>query len=324
MRIAVFGAGGVGGYFGGRLAASGADVTFIARGTQLEALRARGLRIESPKGDVTVRPVQVMGAPARLGPVDVVMFTVKMYDAEAASAALPPLVGPGTVVIPFQNGVESVDILTRAIGRDAVAGGTAYVAAVVSEPGVIKHTAMDSLIFGELDGTRSPRLERFLAACQPAGFQATLSTNIHADIWAKFIRLTVFSGMTSITRMPLGTSREDPDLFAMMEAAWQEGLAVARARGVTLAPGLLDEIRQMTASLPPHAKSSMLEDLERGKRLELPWLSGAIVRLGETVGVPTPTHRIINAVLRPHVNGDKSVHQHEAHEDLKAMKKSPV
>jgi 2-dehydropantoate 2-reductase len=158
MRIAVLGAGGVGGYFGGRLAASGADVTFIARRAQLEALRDRGLRIDSPKGNVTVRPVQVVDSPASLGPVDAVMFTVKMYDAETAAATLPPLVGPGTVVIPFQNGVESVDILTRAVGRDAVAGGTAYVAAVVSEPGVIKHTAMESLIFGELDGRRSPRL----------------------------------------------------------------------------------------------------------------------------------------------------------------------
>jgi len=306
MKIAIFGTGGVGGYFGGRLAASGADVTFIARGAQLEALRARGLRIESPKGDVTVRPVQATDAPASLGAVDAVFFTVKMYDAESAAASLAPLVGPGTVVIPFQNGVESVDILIRAVGREAVAGGTAYVAAVVSEPGVIKHTAMETLIFGELDGGRSPRLERVLAACQPAGFEARLSTNIHADIWAKFIRLTVFSGMTAVTRMPLGTSREDPDLYAMMEAAWHEGMAVARARGVTLAPGLLDEIRQMTASLPPHAKSSMLEDLERGKRLELPWLSGAIVRLGEASGVLTPTHRLITALLRPHVGGKHS------------------
>lgn len=303
MRIAVLGAGGVGGYFGGRLAASGADVTFIARGAQLEALRARGLRLDSPKGNATIHPVQVAGSPASVGPVDLVMFTVKMYDAEAAAASLAPLVGPGTIVVPFQNGVESVDILTHAIGRDAVGGGTAYIAAVVSEPGVIKHTAMDTLIFGELDGTRSPRLERFLAACQRAGFEARLSTNVHADIWAKFIRLTVFSGMTAVTRMPLGTSREDPELYAMMEAAWQEGMAVARSRGVTLAPGLLDEIRQMTSSLPPHAKSSMLEDLERGKRLELPWLSGAIVRLGEASGVPTPTHRMINAVLRPHMKG---------------------
>ena len=306
MKIAVFGTGGVGGYFGGRLAAAGADVTFIARGSQLAALRTRGLRIESPKGNVTVHPVQATDAPASLGAVDVVFFTVKMYDAEIAAASLAPLVGPGTVVIPFQNGVESVDILIRAVGREAVAGGTAYVAAVVSEPGVIKHTAMETLIFGELDGARSPRLERVLAACQPAGFDAKLSTNIHADIWAKFIRLTVFSGMTAVTRMPLGTSREDPDLYAMMEAAWHEGMAVARARGVTLAPGLLDEIRHMTASLPPHAKSSMLEDLERGKRLELPWLSGAIVRLGEASGVLTPTHRLITALLRPHVGGKHS------------------
>ena len=306
MKIAIFGTGGVGGYFGGRLAASGADVTFIARGAQLEALRARGLRIESPKGDVTVHPVQATDAPASLGAVDAVFFTVKMYDAESAAASLAPLVGPGTVVIPFQNGVESVDILIRAVGREAVAGGTAYVAAVVSEPGVIKHTAMETLIFGELAGGRSPRLERVHAACQPAGFEARLSTNIHADIWAKFIRLTVFSGMTAVTRMPLGTSREDPDLYAMMEAAWDEGMAVARARGVTLAPGLLDEIRHMTASLPPHAKSSMLEDLERGKRLELPWLSGAIVRLGEASGVLTPTHRLITALLRPHVGGKNS------------------
>jgi len=306
MKIAVFGTGGVGGYFGGRLAAAGADVTFIARGSQLAALRTRGLRIESPKGNVTVHPAQATDAPASLGAVDVVFFTVKMYDAEIAAASLAPLVGPGTVVIPFQNGVESVDILIRAVGREAVAGGTAYVAAVVSEPGVIKHTAMETLIFGELDGARSPRLERVLAACQPAGFDAKLSTNIHADIWAKFIRLTVFSGMTAVTRMPLGTSREDPDLYAMMEAAWDEGMAVARARGVTLAPGLLDEIRHMTASLPPHAKSSMLEDLERGKRLELPWLSGAIVRLGEASGVLTPTHRLITALLRPHVGGKNS------------------
>ena len=303
MQIAIFGTGGVGGYFGGRLAASGAGVTFIARGPHLEALRARGLRIESPKGDATVHPVRATDSPASVGVVDVVLFAVKMYDAERAAASLLPLVGRETVVIPFQNGVESVEILQRAVGPAAVAGGTAYITAVVSEPGVIRHTAMDTLIFGELDGTRSARLEQFLGACQGTGFQATLSTNIQADIWSKFIRLTVFSGMTALTRMPLGIVRDDPDLYQMMEAAWREGMAVAEARGVALPPGLLDEIRQMVAALPPHAKSSMLEDLERGKALELPWLSGGVVRLGEAAGIATPTHRIITAVLRPHVNG---------------------
>jgi 2-dehydropantoate 2-reductase len=307
MRIAVFGSGGVGGYFGGRLAAAGTDVAFIARGAHLEAMRRRGLRIVSPKGDVHVERVTATDDIAAIGPVDVVLFAVKMYDAEPGAASLAPLVGRDTVVIPFQNGVEGVDIVKRAVGPAHVAGGTVYVAAVVSEPGVITHTAMDTLIFGELDGRRSPRLQRVLAACAPAGFTARLSENIRADIWSKFIRLTVFSGMTSVTRLPLGPVRDDPDLFAMMEAAWDEGIAVAHAYGLTLPDGLLTEIHQMTSTMPPHAKSSMLEDLERGKRLELPWLSGAVVRLGEAVGVPTPTHKFIATVLKPHVNGKLEV-----------------
>jgi 2-dehydropantoate 2-reductase len=303
VRIAVFGTGGVGGYFGGRLAAAGEDVRFIARGAHLEALRTHGLRLVSPKGDAHVAPVTAAADPAEIGPVDVVLFTVKMYDADQAAATLPPLLGPETVVIPFQNGVESVEILQGRIGPAHVAGGTAYVAAVISAPGVITHTAMDTLIFGELDGRRSLRLEQLLDACRRARFEARLSPHIRADIWSKFIRLTVFSGMTTVTRLPLGPVRDNRDLYAMMEAAWREGLAVARAHGVPLAEALLDEIRGMTGALPPHAKSSMLEDLERGKRLELPWLSGAIVRLGAAAGVPTPTHRFIATVLAPHVNG---------------------
>jgi 2-dehydropantoate 2-reductase len=303
MRVAVFGSGGVGGYFGGRLAASGTDVAFIARGAHLEALRTRGLRLISPKGDLHLQPVQAGDDPAAIGPVDVVIFTVKMYDAERAAATLAPLVGPDTVVIPFQNGVDAVEIVTRAVGAPHVAGGTAYVAAVIDEPGVIRHTAMDRLIFGELDGRRSARLEAFLAACAPAGFQATLSGHIRGDIWSKFIRLTAFSGMTSVTRSPIGIVRAEPELRAMMEAAWQEGIAVARAVGVTLPDGALDDIRRMADAIAPAAKSSMLEDLERGRRLELPWLSGALVRFGAAHGVATPVHRFITAVLTPHVDG---------------------
>ncbi len=303
MRIAVFGSGGVGGYFGARLAASGTDVTFIARGAHLEAMRTRGLRLESPKGDLHLPHVEAVASPADLGPVDVVLFAVKMYDAEAAASTLAPLVGPDTVVIPFQNGVESVQILSRHLPAANVAGGVAYITAVITEPGVIRHTVMDQLIFGETDHRRSPRLERLLAACQRANFQSRLSENIQADIWSKFIRLSVFSGMTSVTRSPLGPVRSDPDLNAMAETAWEEGLNVARACGVTLPPNTLDEIRTMWTSMAPQAKSSMLEDLERSRRLELPWLSGAIVRLGEEYGVPTPVHRFIAAVLKPHVNG---------------------
>jgi len=303
MRLAIVGAGGVGGYFGGRLAAAGVDVSFLARGAHLDALRTLGLRIESPFGNLHLARVAAAGDPAEIGPVDVVFFAVKLYDTEAAAALLPPLIGDGTVVIPFQNGVESVDVLTRAVGAPHVAGGTAYVAAVISEPGVIRHTAMDTIVFGELDGSRSPRLERLLAACGPAGFHATLSEQIQGDIWAKFVRLSVFSGMTTVTRCAVGPIRDNPDLVAMCQAAALETMAVARARGVSLPVRVFDDMVTNLNTLPPTAKSSMLEDLERGRRLELPWLSGAVVRMGREHDIETPIHRFIAAVLAPHVNG---------------------
>jgi 2-dehydropantoate 2-reductase len=303
MRIAIVGSGGVGGYFGGRLAAAGADVTFLARGAHLEAMRARGLRITSPKGDVYLPRVKAEQDPAAVGAVDVVFFAVKLYDTESALALLPPLVGPDTVVIGFQNGVETMDTLTRAVGASRAAGGVSYVSAVIAEPGVIKHTAMDHLIFGEPDGSRSPRLEALLAACRPAGFQATLSENIIVDVWTKFVRLSVFSGMTAVTRSPIGVIVNDPELLEMLKAAVRETMAVAHAKGVAVANTIDEDVATAYKALPPQAKASMLEDLERGRRLELPWLSGAVARLGREVGVPTPTHTFINAVLKPHVNG---------------------
>jgi 2-dehydropantoate 2-reductase len=303
MRIAIVGSGGVGGYFGARLAAAGADVAFIARGAHLNALRTNGLRLESPKGVLHLHRVNATDDPSTIGPVDAALFAVKLYDTEPAAALLPALIGPDTVVVSLQNGVDSVEMLTRAVGRPHVAGGVAYVAAVISEPGTIRHTAMDHLIFGELDGAKTPRLQALLDACLDAGFQATLSERIEADIWSKFVRLSVFSGMTSVTRSPVGPLRDDPDLLAMVQAAILEGMAVAHARGVSLAPRVFDEIMTMLQGLPSQAKSSMLEDLERGKPLELPWLSGAVVRIGRDLDVPTPIHRFIATVLKPHVNG---------------------
>jgi 2-dehydropantoate 2-reductase len=302
-RIAIVGAGGVGGYFGGRLAAAGADVSFVARGAHLDALRSSGLTIHSFKGDVYLPHVSATDNPAAIGPVDIVLFTVKLYDAEAASRLLPPLIGPDTAVIPLQNGVEGADIVARQVGPAHTAGGTVYLAAVISEPGVVRHSALDHLIFGELEGRRSARLERLLEACRPAGFQATLSDNVQVEIWTKFIRLSVFSGMTAVTRCPIGPIVADPGLFAMVKAGCRESLAVARAKGVAVPDSVINEVDHAFRALPAHMKSSMLEDLERGRRLEVPWLSGAVVRLGREVGVDTPTHRFIAAVLNPHVNG---------------------
>jgi 2-dehydropantoate 2-reductase len=305
MRIAIVGSGGVGGYFGGRLAAAGEDVHFIARGAHLAALRERGLRIESPGGNVHVPRINVTDDATTIGPVDVVFFTVKLYDTDSALALLPPLVGAQTCVIPFQNGVDSVDVLTRAVGKSHVAGGTAYVAAVIAEPGLIRHTAMNRLIFGAVSGQPSPALQQLLAACQRAGFDATLSDRILVDIWAKFVRLSVFSGMTAVTRCPIGPIRKDPELRAMMEDALHESIAVARAKQIPLPSTTFSEIVASSAALPANARSSMLEDLERGRRLELPWLSGAVVRIGDEVGIATPTHRLIVRLLRPHVNGKR-------------------
>jgi 2-dehydropantoate 2-reductase len=303
MRIAILGSGGVGGYFGGRLAAAGADVSFIARGAHLAAMQANGLRIESPAGDLHLPQVNATDDPATIGPVDIVFFTVKLYDTEAAIQQLPPLIGPHTLVIPFQNGVESVGVLSRAVGKSHVAGGTAYVAAVIAEPGVIRHTAMNRLIFGPLGGPAPPILEELRDAGKRAGFDAVLSEKILVDIWAKFARLTVFSGMTSVTRCPIGPIREDPDLRALMETAWRESVMVARAKQIPLPSTVFHDIQAATEALPAHSRSSMLEDLERGRPLELPWLSGAVVRIAGEVGIDVPTHHLIVALLRPHVNG---------------------
>ena len=303
MRIVFFGAGGVGGYFGGRLAQAGVDVASVARGVHLGALRRTGLRIVSPKGDAHLPRVQASADPADLGTADVVFLTVKMYDVDTAATQLRPLLAPGTLVVTLQNGVEATDMVARRVGREHVAGGVAYVAAVIAEPGLIRHTALDALIVGELDGAMSPRLLALRDAASAAGFTFTASEDIRVDLWSKFVRLSVFSSMTAATRSPLGVLRAQPALFALVEAAVDEAFAVGRAHGVALGPRVRDEVFAMYRSMPPQAKSSMLEDLERGRRLELPWLGGAVVRLGRDAGVPTPVHETIEKLLLPFVPG---------------------
>ena len=207
MKIAVFGSGGVGGYFGGRLAAAGEDVTFIARGAHLAALQQGGLHIESPNGNVTIDPVRATDRVDTIGPVDVVLFTVKIYDVDAAAATLGPLIGPDTVVITLQNGVEAMDMVARHVGAEHVAGGAAYIVVVVDAPGRMRHTTRQHIVFGERTGERSPRLAAFEEACRRAGFEATLSTTVETDLWIKFVRLATWSGMTAVTRSPMGVVR---------------------------------------------------------------------------------------------------------------------
>jgi 2-dehydropantoate 2-reductase len=303
MKIVIMGTGGVGGFFGARLAQAGADVHFVARGAHLAAMRDRGLRVQSPMGDIHLPRVNATDDTATIGPADIVFFTVKLYDTEGAIAKLPPVIGPATQVISLQNGVESVTMLARAIGKPHVVGGTAYVSAVIDQPGVIRHTAMSRMVFGPVSGPAPAVLHDLAALCRKSGFDAAVSDKILVDIWAKFARLTVFSGITSIARSPIGVVLHDPDLRALLEAALHESIHVARAKQIPLPHSIFNDALTALSALPPNAKSSMLEDLERGRRLELPWLSAAVVRLGQEAGVNTPTHGLITALLRAHANG---------------------
>lgn len=304
MKIAVFGTGGVGGYFGARLAAAGNDVTFIARGKHLAAIRANGLRVTSANGDITIKPANATDDPASIGRVDVAMLCVKLWDLEQGAAACRPLVAGGGYVIPFQNGVDAIQRAGAVLGAGKVVGGVAYIAAIIGEPGVIRHTGtMARLSFGEADGLVSPRVEKFLGVCGKAGIDAEVPAHVAVAQWRKFALLAATSGWTSLTRQPMGVIRADPEMRSCLRNAIAEVVAVGRAGGVELELKEIDGTLALIDKLPAEMKTSMQQDLERGNRLELPWLSGAVARLGRAAGVPTPTHDLIAAALKPYVNG---------------------
>jgi 2-dehydropantoate 2-reductase len=304
MRIAVIGAGGVGGGFGVALAKAGADVTFLARGAHLAAMREKGLRVEGGRGESHLVPTQATDDPAAIGPVDLVLFCVKLWDVESAGERIKPLIGPETAVLPLQNGIDASERLIPILGAKAVMGGVAQISATIAEPGVIRQTGtFMRLIFGELDGSRSPRAEAFLALCEKAGFDATLSTTIQTELWMKFIMLASNAGMTALTRQPIGKLRDDPDIAPYFTAAYQEVVDVARARGIPLPADVEQKMAGFNRNAPPNMMASMAIDLIRGNRIELPWLSGKVVAMGRELGVPTPTHAMIYAALKPYVDG---------------------
>lgn len=297
MRIAIMGAGGVGGYFGARLAAAGEDVSFVARGRHLDAIRAEGLQIASAAGDVTVR-VPADDDPSAIGPVDAVLFAVKLWDTDAAGAMLGPLLGPETSVFTFQNGVDSVPVLSRLVAAERVVGGVAYISAYIERPGVIRHVGTGAkLAVGEADGRRSDRVVALSQALGRAGIDHEVTPAIHEAIWTKFVLLAAFSGLTALTRRPAAEIRDNAETRSLFEDAAAEVAAIAAAEGVRLPDDVVARTVATLDRLPPEMKASMCHDLERGGRLELPWLSGALVRLGRQHGVPTPVHRAINAAL---------------------------
>ncbi|MFO1304225.1 MAG: 2-dehydropantoate 2-reductase [Burkholderiales bacterium] len=304
MRIAVIGTGGVGGYFGGRLAQAGHEVAFLARGAHLAALRERGLVIESGSGNATIANAVFTDDIAAIPPCDVAMVCVKLWDVEATAGQLSTLLAKGGVAIPFQNGVDAPDILGRALGEERVLGGIAYIAATIRAPGVIAHTgSMARLVAGAFDPRTASAAQAFRDACASGNVQCDVSADVRRALWEKFCMLSAMSGCTSMARQPVGVIRGDPDLRATFEAAVAEAAAVGRARGVALADEYVARQLAFLDGLPAEMRSSMQNDLAAGRRLEAPWLSGAVVRMARESGLAAPVSATLYAAAKPYVDG---------------------
>ena len=307
MKIAMMGAGGVGGFFGGRLANAGCDVTFIARGRHLEALRRDGLTIENePQGDIHVAQVKATDRPSDVGPVDLVILSVKLWDTADAARAIAPMVGPSTGVLSLQNGVVKDDILREFFPASQVMGGVGYVATHISRPGVIHQTGtMQRIVVGEYDGRASERARFLHEALVKAGVKAELSPDVRRAIWEKYVFLVGLSATTTTMRKPLGSIRGNAQSRAFLLDVMREVVAVGRALGVDLPEDFADQRLAFADTLPADMTSSMHHDLERGNRLEVTWLSGGVVDLGRKAGIATPANRAVCDILALHAEGSK-------------------
>jgi len=308
MRLAIMGTGGLGGYFGARFATAGNDVTFIARGKHLAAIRESGLKVRSALGNVTVAPAKATDSVAEVGPVDIVIFAVKLWDTESAAEAIAPLIGPQTLVVSFQNGIEKDDTLANAVGAERRMGGVAYIPSVIAEPGVIQHTGtLAKLIVGAYEPGQVDRVNAFADAARAAKIEIVVSDDIARVTWEKFVFIVGLSNLTALVRVPLGVLRSHEGTRTLLHDVMAETCAVARARDVPLPIDFADQRMAFCDLAPAQMTSSMQGDLENGSRLELPWLGGAVVRYGIELDVPTPTCAFIARALAPFVNGKPDI-----------------
>jgi 2-dehydropantoate 2-reductase len=304
MRVAVMAAGAVGGYFGARIAAAGHDVAFIARGAHRDAIRRDGLKIESALGDLHLNDVNVTDDPKQVGPVDVVLFAVKLWGTETAGEQTRSLVGSNTRVITLQNGVDSVERLAPILGDEPLIGGTTYVVATIARPGVIRHTGTNARIrCGRLDRHPDDVLTSYVEQIKAADIDITLTDHILLDIWKKFVLLSGTSGITASTRQPFGVIRDDEDMRAFFYKLMRETIAVGSAAGVKFPPDFPAELDALVGGFAPMMKASMANDLDAGNRLELDWLAGKVVALGRKYGIPTPGQEAVYAILKPYRMG---------------------
>ena len=299
MKLAVYGTGGVGGYFGGRLALTGAEVHLIARGVHLEALRAQGLKVKSTKGDFQV-DLSATDDPSEIGPCDYVLFTVKSFDTDAAAALLRPLIGEGTAIISFQNGVDNEEKIAGAVGDAHVMGGAAYIFSTIVEPGVIAHTGGPArFVFGEMDGAPSERAKRLLDLSQKADIDAVLSEAVVEVLWDKFAFICAQAGITAAVRLPIGVVRSVDESWTAFRNVVEEVRAVASAEGIDLPPDTADRHSRFAQGLEPTAYSSLYDDLTHGRRMELEALHGSVVKRARRHKIPVPVSEAIYAILRP-------------------------
>jgi 2-dehydropantoate 2-reductase len=299
MRIAVFGAGSVGGYFGGRLALAGEDVVFIARGAHLQAMLTQGLQVESPKGNFTVPSVQATDNPAEVGPVDVVLVAVKAWQVPEAAQAVGPMVGRETCVVPLQNGLEAAAQVAAVLGPQHVLGGTCVISSAITAPGCIRHLGLEpSVTFGELDQRTSPRSDRLQEAFRRAEVPAIVAADVQVAIWEKFMAIR-FGPVGAVARAPAGVLRSIPETRRMVEQACVETLTVARARGIALTEDSPAKTMAAVDTIAPGIVASLQRDIEAGRPSELDALTGALVRLGAEVGVATPLHAFLYHTLLP-------------------------
>jgi 2-dehydropantoate 2-reductase len=307
LKIVIFGSGGVGGYFGARLVAAANDVTFVARGAHFEAMRSHGLRVVSPLGDVSLPEVEVVDRVAQIKHADFVFLTVKLWDTHQAVSELVPLAERGAAVISFQNGVQKDEALLKVLPKPCVMGGVSYISAAIQEPGVIRHFGpIQDLVFGEFDGAGSQRALELLSACESARIGARISNEIEREIWEKFVFLVGLSATTATMRQPIGAIRRNEQTRGFLLDVMRETVNVGRARGATLAENYADKQLEFCDTLPAEMTASMYQDLLRGNRLELPWLSGSVAELGEQIGIPVPRNRAVTDILALYVAGQQS------------------
>jgi 2-dehydropantoate 2-reductase len=286
------------------MAAAGHDVAFIARGAHRDAIRRDGLKIESPLGDLHLKDVKVTDDPKQVGPVDLVLFAVKLWDTEMAGQQMGPFIGPNTRVITLQNGVDSVERLAPIIGDDATIGGATYVVTTITGPGVIRHTGKTAKILcGRLDRRPDAALASYVEQMKAANIDIMLTDHMLLDLWKKFVVLSGTSGITATTRQPLGVIRDDQDVRAFFYKLMHETIAVGRAAGVEFAPDFPAELDRSVAAFPPTMKASMANDLDAGNRLEVDWLAGKVVAMGRKYGIPTPAQEAVYAILKPYRMG---------------------